>query len=216
MAESKSEQRKATYTAREVVGVFPGPDVLQEAVDELLTAGFNRAAISVLATDQAAQERLHRLYGTTDAAADDPKAPHAPYVFGDSRTEGKAAVIGVPFYIASLAGAAAVVASGGALAVALAAAAATGAAGAGLGALLVGTLSKQHSATVEEHLARGGLVAWVGVPDKAKEERALAVFRRCHAREVHVHAVTRTWGTEQRPLHDVQPDPFLEQAPRSA
>jgi hypothetical protein len=39
------------YRATEVVGVFATPDALELAVDDLGIAGFDRAGISVLATD---------------------------------------------------------------------------------------------------------------------------------------------------------------------
>ena len=210
MVQQSSAGGTATYITREVVGVFPDPEALQAAVDALLRAGFDRAAISVLASDTASQDRLRRLYGTTEVAADDANAPHAPHVTNKSRNEGKAAAIGIPFYIASVAGAAAVVASGGVLAAAIAAALASGAAGAGVGAVLAGVLSKQHSDAVADQLARGGLLLWVGVPDAAREERALAVLRQCNGDQVHVHAVERQWGAEDKPLGTVQPDPFLE------
>ena len=58
MVQQSSTSATSTYTAREVVGVFPDPEALQAAVDALLRAGFDRAAISVLASDAASQDRL--------------------------------------------------------------------------------------------------------------------------------------------------------------
>ncbi|MGH7044139.1 MAG: hypothetical protein ACREFY_18705 [Acetobacteraceae bacterium] len=212
MVEHAPETQAATYAAREVVGVVPSTDTLQAVVDALLLAGFDRAAISVLASDASAQQQLKSLYGTIGEATDDGAAPHAAFVSSESRNEGAAAAVGVPFYIASVAGAAVVVASGGVLAAAIAAALASGAAGAGLGALLAGALSKQHTDSVADQLARGGLVLWVGVREKVAEERALAVLQRFNATQVHVHIVDRSWGAEDTPLHGVHPDPFLERA----
>ncbi|MDE2582064.1 MAG: hypothetical protein KGL52_10540 [Rhodospirillales bacterium] len=213
MIETNYPESATSYTAREVVGVLPSPDALQAGVDELLIAGFDRSAISVLASDAAARRRLKDLYGTVEAAADDDGAPHAAFVSDASKAEGKAAAVAVPFYLGSVAGAAAVVASGGVLAAAIGAAVASGAAGAGLGALLANALSKRHADSVADQLARGGLVLWVGVPDQAAEDRACAVLQRLGATQVHVNAVAHRWGAEDRPLGDVQPDPFLVRSP---
>jgi hypothetical protein len=216
MVEQRPREQTSTYVASEVVGVFPDTEALQAAVDALLRAGFDRAAISVLATDAAARERLRRLYGTTAAAADDPHAPHAPPVTSESRNEITAAAVGIPFYIASVAGAAAVVASGGVLAAAIAAAVASGAAGAGIGAALSGVFAKQHGDAVGEQISRGGLLLWVGVRDAAMEDRALAVLRQANGAQVHAHTVAREWGAADKPLGTAQPDPLLENPGPSA
>ena len=62
---SESEESGAatqTYWTKEAVGVFANPDALEAAVDELEVSGFDRAAISVLATDSKAREHLDRFY----------------------------------------------------------------------------------------------------------------------------------------------------------
>jgi len=46
-------------TVREAVGVFETIDTLQAAIDDLLSAGFDRAALSLLATDSAEIGRAH-------------------------------------------------------------------------------------------------------------------------------------------------------------
>ncbi len=45
-------------TVREAVGVFSSPDTLQDAIDELLSSGFHRAELSLLASEHAAEEKL--------------------------------------------------------------------------------------------------------------------------------------------------------------
>ena len=66
------------------------------------------------------KERIGRLYGSVEEAADDPKAPQAAYVSRDARTEAEAAVVGGPSMIGGFAGAITAAASGGALATAIA------------------------------------------------------------------------------------------------
>jgi hypothetical protein len=80
----------------------------------------------------------------------------------------------------------------------------------GGGALLVRAVARHHAETIQSQLAHGGLVLWVSTPDEAAEQRALEVLRRCGGTSVHTHSVAQEWGVADSPLHDVQPDPFLE------
>ena len=199
------------YCAREAVGVFPTPDALERAVDDLEIAGFDRAGISVLATDAKVKERIRHLYRSAAAVADDPTASQAALAPQDSRIEGEAAAVGVPFQIGGFAGAAAVVAAGGTLAAAIAAMILSGAVAGGLGALLALAVARHHAQGVREQVAHGGLVLWVSTPDEASERRALAILRKCSAKLVHVHSIEREWG-QDRPF---QFDPFLEPDPNA-
>ncbi len=210
MTDAKTDDGTWKYRAREAVGVFPGPDALEVAVNELEIAGFDRAAISVLASDAKVKERVGHLYRSVADTTDDPEAPASAFVSPASRIEGEAAAVGIPFQIGGFAGAAAVVAAGGTLAAAIAATILGGAVGGGLGGLLALAVARNHAEAVREQLARGGLVLWVSTPDDAAEKRALAVLQRCGASRIHVHTVERKWGPRDRPLHDTQFDPLLD------
>ena len=210
MAPANAYEADWRYHVREVVGVFADPDALEAAVDELQVSGFDRAAISVLAADGKIRERIGHLYRSVPRAADDPEAPQAAFISRDSRIEGAAVAVGVPFQIGGFVGAAAAVAAGGTLAAAIAATILGGAFAGGLGALLALAVARSHAETVRERLAQGGLVLWVSTPDEATETRALAILRRRGAGCVHVHELEREWGPRDRPLSEVQFDPFLE------
>ena len=199
--------------ARQAVGVFGNADLLEAAVDELEISGFNRAAISVLASDKTVKDRLGRLYRSVAEIEDDPRAPLAPFVSKDSRVEGEAATVGVPLFIGGIAGGLAVVASGGALAAAFLAATAVGAVGAGIGGMLARVISNRHIEHVSEQLAQGGLVLWVGVRDDAGAARALEILIRAGARDAHLHEIQREWVWKNRPPTLAQPDPFLAREP---
>jgi hypothetical protein len=181
------------YTVREVVGVFPTASALETAVEQLGLAGVNRAAISVLGMDKQRPDRVDELYRSAEAIGDDPKARHAAFTSRGSRIEGEVVAIAVPLEIGGFAGAWAVAAAGGALVTAI-----------GM------TVARHHASNIESQLAAGGLVLWVCTPDEAAEERALEVLRRCGGISVHTHSIAREWGVADIPLHDVQPDPFLE------
>lgn len=215
-AEQASRMQTATgaamgaYRAREAVGVFGDPDVLEAAVDELEVSGFNRAAISVLGTDTKARDYIGRFYQTVREVEDSSRAPRGEFVSRDESTEEQAAAIGVPLYVGGFAGAAAVAAAGGVLALAVAATIAGAAVGAGLGALLAAAIARRHAAQVKEQLRKGGLVLWVGVPDAEAEKRATAILERMGARDVHVHEIHPEWSLSDMPVTVAQFDPFLE------
>lgn len=198
------------YSAREVVGVFRDPAAFEAAVEKLETSGFDRAAISVLATRTNARQSIEGFYRTVAEIEDSGEAPRGAFVSRDSRTEAEVMAVGIPLYIGGAAGAFAVVATGGALAFALAAAVAGGAAAGGLGALLARSIARQHRAHVDEQLKKGGLILWVSVGSPDAEKRALAVFEEMGARDAHVHQIEREWGVTDIPFARTQPDPFLE------
>lgn len=199
-----------TYRAREAVGVFSDPDALEAAVDALEVSGFDRAAVSVLATGAKAKEHVDRFYRTVSEAEDSGSVSREALVSRDSRTEGEAVVVGIPLYVGGFAGAAAVAAAGGALALAVATTIAGTAGGAGLGALLAAAIARHHTARVQTQLHKGGLVLWVAVPDADAEKRALAVLDKMGARDIHVHEIKREWSLSDIPFATTQPDPFLE------
>jgi hypothetical protein len=192
---------------KEVVGVFQDPKALEAAVDELEISGFDRAAISVLATDAQSVQQVESFYRTVKDIEDGRRVPRAAFVSRDSRAEGAAATVGIPLYIGGLAGAAAVVASGGALALAIAAAIAGGATGAGFGAILTAAIARHHAAQVREQLDKGGLVLWVRVRDADAENRAIAVLSKMGARDVHAHQISHEWDALRARM--TQADPFL-------
>jgi len=213
MAENMPDDGTLGGVRREAVGVFDNADVLEAAVDELEISGFNRAAISVLASDKIVRDRLGRLYRSVGEIVDDPRAPLAAFVSKDSRVEGEAAAVGVPMFIGGIAGGLAVVASGGALAGAFVAASAVGAVGAGIGGLLARVISNRHVDRVGEQLAQGGLVLWVGVRDDAAAARALEILIKGGAHDAHLHEIQRQWISNNRPATLTQPDPFLGSEP---
>ncbi len=214
MSDVKAESGTMQYLAREVVGVFSTPDELDRAVEQLGLAGVNRAAISVLGIDVERSSRMDALYSSAHGIGDDPALWRANFVSHAARTEGEVVAIAVPLQVGSFAGAWAIAATGGALLTAVGATILGGAVGAGMGLLLFRAVARRHAASVQSQLAGGGLVLWVSTPDGPAEERAGEVLRRCGGRSVHTHVVEREWGVADTPLHDAQPDPFLQHESR--
>lgn len=199
-----------TYEVREVVAEFTDPDMLEDTVESLERAGLDRSDISMMATYDAVTKKLGHLYASVSEVEDDGDVPQTVFADRHERAEAKAAIIGLPVYIGGSAAGLAVVASGGTLAVAALLAAAGAGAGAAIGALLSGAIDRRHAATVEDQLASGGMLLWVRVKDDAQEARVTALLRDGGGDNVHAHTLKRHWGTDDVPLHDFNPDPFLE------
>jgi hypothetical protein len=199
-----------SYSVREAVGVFSAPEALERAVDELEVSGFDRAALSILASEETIKDRVGHLYRNIAEIVDGRRVPRRALVESDSRMEGAAAAVGIPCYIGSVAGAGVTaVGFGAATAATVAGAVVGGVVGAGLGALVAGAMIRRHVHEVSEQLAEGGLVLWVSLRDADAEGRALHILTDAGGRDVHVHELEREWTLKDRPLSDVQFDPFL-------
>ena len=71
-------------TIREAVGVFHRPEDLQSAIDALLSSGFHRAELSLLASEHAVEAKLGHRYRKVDALADHATVPRAAYVSNEA------------------------------------------------------------------------------------------------------------------------------------
>jgi hypothetical protein len=194
---------------REAVGVFHDQKTFQEAVDDLLNAGFEYADISLLAGEKAVEQKLGHRYEKVSEIEDDPDVPRVAYADRDSLVEGRAAMAGGLAYIGAVAAAGAIVASGGTLAAVIA-----GAAAAGGGAGLIGTLStrwlgKDRAKDLQSQLDKGGLLLWARVRDENMERKALQILTRLSADDVHVHELPAPTNPEGAPWQGLSPDPFL-------
>jgi len=175
----------------EAVGVFHDADSLQAAMDELMTHGFDRGELSVLAGHDAVARKLGHDYIDARELEDDPSVPTTAFVPKESIGDVEGAVIGTLMYLPATVGTVAVVASGGTLAAAIAAAAIGGSVGAGLGALLSGLIGAHHASYLNDQLERGGILLWVRTRDAAHEATAQEILRRHSAGDVHVHPLPK-------------------------
>jgi hypothetical protein len=182
-----AEQRAAAV--REAVAVFHEADSFQAAIDELLSSGFDRSELSLLASREAVAEKLgHPLEDVTEAEYK-PQVPRAAYVSRESIGDAQGALIGGLFYICAILAGGAVVAAGGPLGGAGVTAFLAGAGGAAIGSALARWLDEHHARYLEDQLDRGGLLLWVGIRDPEHERRALEIFARHSGHYVHVHAI---------------------------
>ena len=199
-------------TTREAVGVFHDWTALQACVDDLLSSGFDRSELSLLAGQKAVEEKLGHVYAKVAELEDDPEVPRTAFVGRDSFIEGRTGVIGALAYIGAAAAIGGVVASGGTLAAAIAAAAVAGGSGGLIGTLATRWLGRDRAKEIQSQIDRGGLLLWVRARDRAHEDRAVAVLNRHSADHVHVHDLPRRDDPETDPLSGFEPDPFLPRA----
>jgi hypothetical protein len=200
---------KASHMIREAVGVFHDRDALENAVEDLLNAGFDRSEISLLAGEQAVEQKLGHAYRKVQELEDDDAVPRAAFVGDHSRALGRVGMIGGLAYIGAVAAAGAVVASGGALAATIVAAAIAGGGGGLLGGWAARLLGRDRAEKLQRQLDHGGLLLWVALRDEGHEGRALAILRQRGADDVHVHEMPASELPAENPLSGVELDPFL-------
>jgi hypothetical protein len=199
-------------TTREASAVFDTAASLQAVAEGLLGAGFTRADLSVLGSEQAIRAKFGDKVPDARALADNPDTPRGALVSSGSRSEGLAAAAGIPVYVGG-AGAAAVAALEGATVIATAGAAiGVGLAAGALGLYFAHLMEKRHADQIDKNLKNGGLVLWVRTGDPAREVKALEILRKSGAHDIRVHSVTQRRGVDVVPFHDAQPDPFLKKA----
>src|SRR5207244_8437858 len=109
---------------------------LQDAIDELLSSGFDRAELSLLASEHAVEEKLGHRYEKVSALADDPTVPRAAYVSTEAIGGAEGGLIGGLMYVGAAAAAGAIVVSGGTLAAGITAAVLAGGVGGRIGRIV--------------------------------------------------------------------------------
>jgi hypothetical protein len=174
---------------REAVGVFTSAETLQEAIDELMSSGFDRADLSLLTAETTVEEKLGHKYEKVSELEDDAKVPRCCYVSTESVGDAEGGIIGGLVYIGATAAAGAIVATGGTLAAAIAAAALAGGAGGVIGSILARWIGDRHARHLQEQLDHGGLLLWARTWNAEDEKRAVEILARHSGRDVHVHAL---------------------------
>lgn len=172
---------------REAVGVFDTAETLQEAIDDLQVSGFDHADISLMAGEQAVEEKLGHLYRKASDVADNADVPRRAYVSPEAIGEAQGALVGGLGYIGAIGAAGLIFASGGTMAAAIAAAALAAGGGGLVGVLLAKLVGERHARYLQEQLDRGGILLWVRTRDETREKRAVEILTKHSGRDVHVH-----------------------------
>jgi hypothetical protein len=162
------------------------------AIDDLLECGFDRADVSLLASERAVVEKLGHAYRKVSELEDESSAARVAYAAREDYGAAEGGMISGLVYVGALAGAGAVVASGGALAAVLLTAALSGGAGGAVGFGIARWLDRQRDRRLQEQIEKGGLLMWVHVGSDAQEAKATEVLRKHRAEDVHAHELSRT------------------------
>jgi hypothetical protein len=174
---------------REAVAVFQTEKDMQAAIDDLLTHGFNRAEISLLASTKAVETKLGHSYRSVTELEDDPDAATIAYATIEAPGAAEGAVIATLAYLGAVAAFVPVVAGGGALAAALIAMGVGGGSGITIGALLARLIEKHHADYIADELSHGGLVLWVRTWNESDESSAIRILKAHSGVDVHVHGL---------------------------
>lgn len=178
-----------TPMVREAVAVFQSEKDMQAAIDELLTHGFNRAEISLLASTKAVEKKLGHMFRSVKELEDDPDVATIAYATTEASGAAEGAIIATLTYVGAVAAFVPIVAGGGALAAALIAMGVGGGGGASIGALLARMIEKHHADYIADELSHGGLVLWVRTWNDADEASATKVLKVHSGQDVHVHGM---------------------------
>lgn len=175
------------HELREVVGLFDTVDTLQSAIDDLLTGGFDRSEISLLAEEDKVREKLGDTDVSADLLEDSPRAPRTPYIDSELLNIGKASIVGVLFYVGAFIGAGVTLAWGLSLTSAIAVGLLTGGAAGILGLLASKLVGDRQTKWAQSQLKHGGLLLWARVWNDERERAAMEIMRRHGGRDVHAH-----------------------------
>ena len=177
---------------REAVGVFAGESDLQAAIDELLSSGFHRAELSLLAGESAVNEKLGSGFASARVAEGNPAVPRTAYVSPEAIGDAQGGIVSGLVYAGATAAAGTVLISGGTIVVAVIAAALVGGTGGIVGVLLAKWLGDNHAQYLRTQVDHGGLLLWVRARDAKAEYRASDILKRHSSRDVHVHTLSST------------------------
>lgn len=176
------------YQSRtEAVGLFHSAEDLQAAVDALLSNGFDRVDLSILASEEAIARKYGDQVVSVRELEDKPDVPTAAYVPRETIGDAEGAVIGGFLYVPAVLGAMAIVATGGTFAAAIAASAIAGGLGAGFGSILAYLIGERYARQINAHIEHGGLLLWVRTRDPEHEKRALSLLGANRAEDAHIH-----------------------------
>ena len=198
---------------REVAGLFHSRQALEDAVEDLLSNGFDRADIDQLASLDEVRRRLG-IYVASEELADLAATPRRPAFTRDDRTIVLVLTASVLAAAAGCAVALGMLASGGddwsaGILGALF--------GLGLGAAAALVTSRTFRSDelrgLESLQTHYGIVLWVRVHSAEHEAKAQDILRRNGGRAVRVHEIEIEKRADDLPLSSFRPDPWLGSEP---
>lgn len=191
MQGSQSGTHTSIIKVPEAVGVFDSFKALQQAYYDLTMVGFSRHDISLLGSESALREKLGDRFWHSKDLEDDPTAPRASFVSEEAIGELEGAIAGGFFFLGSYIATFALLTPVSTLAASAAAIAIGGSPAAVVGALLARRVGRHHKDYYANQIEHGGILLWVRVSDKERENLAIKILEGHSGRDVHVH----DWST---------------------
>ncbi|MDB5714188.1 MAG: hypothetical protein JWO15_1585 [Sphingomonadales bacterium] len=174
--------------SREVVGTFHDARTLEGAANALMSNGFDRSALSLVAPEETVRKHFGALLKNVEKLEDHPDTPRIAYMDHDDVAIARGALISGLSYLGAVTGSAIVLTSGGALLPAVVIAAAGGLGGGGLGAMVGSWLEAETGKKITDEVQRGGLILWVRTHSIRDDARATGTMNSNGAYDVHAHA----------------------------
>ncbi len=187
----KEENRVSVIDIREAVGVFDKFEDLQQAFYDLRMVGIHHSDISLLGDEKVLEEKLGKTFWRATELEDDPQAPRAHFVSEEAMGELEGAIAGGFFFVGSYIAMLAMLTPASTLAASIAAIAIGGTPSAVIGTLLARRVDKHHRDYYANQIKHGGILLWVRVRDKEREELAVKIMKGHSGHDVHVHS----WST---------------------
>lgn len=188
MSDIEANDEKITViNVPEAVGVFDTVEAFQKAFYDLRMVGFSRYDLSLLGGEEALKEHLGDAYWRAEELEDDPTAPRAAFVSEEAIGEMEGAIFGGFFFLGSYIAMAAMLTPASTLAASIAAVAIGGAPAGAIGAILARRAGQHHRDYYAKQIDNGGILLWVRVKDKEKEDLAVKIMKGHSGRDVHVH-----------------------------
>ena len=184
-----SDKRRGSASVREAVGVFAETEDLKAAVEDLQSAGFQRAELGLLAAEDTVRQRLGDVFASTDDSHEAPDGPRTAFVAKESVGDTVHAVFGGLIFAGVTTAAGALVVSAGALASPLLAGMAGVAAVGGITAAMGALIHQSDAEHLEEQIDEGHLLLFVRTRDLAREKLATAILSRHSAFDVRIYEV---------------------------
>jgi len=174
---------------REAVGIFLGADDLKRAGQELLSSGFERTALGILAGKEAVEKSLGDLYVRANAFSQHPDAPHMELVRHEAMGTTVHAWLGGLSLAGTTALGAVAVASSAGLGGALVAAAAGAATVGSVGMLMRAIIHESDAEHLQKQVDNGRLLLFARTDTPDEERRATEILSRNNAVEAKVYDV---------------------------
>jgi hypothetical protein len=195
---------------REVTGVFHSRRTLDDAAQDLLVSGFDRADIDLSASPDEVQRRLNYAAIPPADLADVPTAPRQPFFGNDDLLSAETVASSVFGCIAAVGSALFLILRGyEAMAVAMWSILIGIFTGAIVIVPIYRLLRHEQVRGLEPVAEWDGLLIWVRVRAPEKEAQAQEILMRHGGQAVHVHEIDLQKRPEDLPLHAFRPDPWL-------